>query len=115
MAKRNTYFQDEVVEKKIDAKQFGRILRYVFPYKTVFIFVAVLLLISAAVSMVAPRLIRYIVDYVIKSDDYRQLALVIGGLVFFSGNGDCDYLLSSEIYGYNWSQDHCKSKTGCFL
>ncbi|HEX3078049.1 MAG TPA: ABC transporter ATP-binding protein [Lachnospiraceae bacterium] len=84
MAKRNTYFQDEVVEKKIDAKQFGRVLKYVFPYKAVFILVAVLLLISAAISMVAPRLIRYIVDEVIKSDDYKQLALVIGGLVFLA-------------------------------
>jgi ATP-binding cassette subfamily B protein len=84
MAKRNTYFQDEIVEKKIDAKQFGRILRYVFPYKAVFFLVAVLLLVSAAISMVAPQLIRYIVDHVIVSEDYRELSLVIGGLVFLA-------------------------------
>ena len=33
MAKRNTYFEDEVVHKKIDIKQFGRILKYIMPYK----------------------------------------------------------------------------------
>ena len=29
MAKRNTYFQNEVIERKIDIKQLGRILKYV--------------------------------------------------------------------------------------
>jgi len=36
MAKRNTYFQDEVIERKIDIKQLGRTLRYVLPYKRCF-------------------------------------------------------------------------------
>lgn len=36
MAKRNTYFQNEVIEKKIDVKQLGRILKYVLPYQKIF-------------------------------------------------------------------------------
>ena len=28
MAKRNTYFEDEKIERKIDLKQFARVLRY---------------------------------------------------------------------------------------
>ena len=42
MAKRNTYFEDEVVHKKIDIKQFGRILKYIMPYKHIFIIVSVI-------------------------------------------------------------------------
>ena len=43
MAKRNTYFEDEVVHKKIDIKQFGRILKYIMPYKNIFIIVSFLI------------------------------------------------------------------------
>ena len=33
MAKRNTFFEDEQIEKKIDIKQLGRTLKYILPYK----------------------------------------------------------------------------------
>ncbi len=33
MAKRNTYFEDEVVMKKIDMKQLFKVFRYICPYK----------------------------------------------------------------------------------
>jgi ATP-binding cassette subfamily B protein len=84
MAKRNTYFQDEIVEKKIDAKQFRKILRYAIPYKMIFFIVGILLMVSAAISMVAPRLIRYIVDVLVKSEDYKELIVVIFALLFLA-------------------------------
>ena len=46
MAARNTYFQDEVITKKIDMKQFARTLRYIVPYKKVFMLVGVLMFLS---------------------------------------------------------------------
>ena len=52
MSKRNTYFEDEVIEKKIDIKQFGRILRYVIPYRKIFILVGVLMFVAAGVSLI---------------------------------------------------------------
>ena len=88
MAKRNTYFQDEIVEKKIDAKQFRKILRYAIPYKMIFFIVGILLMVSAAISMVAPRLIRYIVDvdmFSVGNDTtisvVRELRLLISVLI----------------------------------
>ena len=45
MAKRNTFFRDEEINKKIDVKQFLRTLKYILPYKRIVILVAVLLLI----------------------------------------------------------------------
>ena len=39
MAKRNTYFQDEEIRKKIDMKQFGKIFRYIIPYSHLFVLV----------------------------------------------------------------------------
>ena len=56
MAKRNTYFQDEVIERKIDMKQFGKVLAYILPYKHIFLLVLFLMMISSAVAMVSPIL-----------------------------------------------------------
>ena len=40
MSTRNTYFQDETVEKqKIDLKNLKRLLRYAVPYRRMFILV----------------------------------------------------------------------------
>ena len=33
MAKRNTFFEDEKIEKKIDIKQLGRTVKYILPEK----------------------------------------------------------------------------------
>lgn len=80
MAKRNTYFQDEIIEKKIDMKQFGRILCYILPYRTIFILVCVLMAVGAGTGLLAPLLLRKIINEVVLTDDYRQLALVITGM-----------------------------------
>lgn len=84
MAKRNTYFQDEIVEKKIDAKQFKRILRYIIPYKMIFTLVIILLLGSAAISMIAPELIKIIINEVVVKEDYKELAFIIGNMIFLA-------------------------------
>lgn len=84
MSTRNTYFQDETVEKqKIDLKNLKRLLRYAVPYRRMFILVLLLMLIAVASSLVTPLLLQYIVNTVIPdfSDDYRQFAVAIGCLV----------------------------------
>jgi len=84
MAQRNTYFQDEVIEKKIDIKQLGRTIRYIFPYKKIFALIGFLMLIGAAVSMIAPLLLRFIINHTVISKDYRELSLIIAGFVILA-------------------------------
>lgn len=81
MAQRNTYFQDEIIEKKIDIKQLGRIIRYIFPYKKIFALIGFLMLIAAAASMIAPLLLRYIINHTVISKDYRELIFIVAGFV----------------------------------
>lgn len=84
MSTRNTYFQDEAVEKqKIDFKNLKRLLRYAVPYKRMFILVLLLMLIAVASSLVTPLLLQYIVNTVIPdfADNYRQFAVAIGCFV----------------------------------
>lgn len=80
MAKRNTYFQDEIITKKVDIKQLGKILRYVLPYKKIVILVAALMLISSFVSMLSPLLLKKIINEVVANEDYRELAFIIAGM-----------------------------------
>lgn len=84
MASRNTYFKDEEIEKKVDIKQFGRIIKYIIPYKNMFILVLVLMLIGAVASTVSPLLLKEIINKTVITDDYRQLALIITGLIVLS-------------------------------
>ncbi len=86
MAKRNTYYQDEVITgDKVDVKQLRRFLRYVIPYKKTFFFVLFLVVVSVAVSLLAPLLLRTVVDTVIPQSDYRMLILLLGGFVLAGG------------------------------
>ena len=82
MAKRNTYFEDEVVHKKIDIKQFGRILKYIMPYKHIFIIVSVLMLVSACTALLPPMLLRYIINDVVIEKDMAKLFYVVCGLIY---------------------------------
>lgn len=84
MAKRNTYFQDEVIEKKVDIKQFGRILSYILPYKKIFILVGVLMFVAAGVSLVSPLLLKTIINEVVVNEDYRELTFIVAGLVLLA-------------------------------
>lgn len=85
MASRNTYFKDEEIERKVDIKQFGRILRYIVPYKNMFILVSILMLIGAVASTISPLLLKEIINNTVMSDDYKQLALIVMGLIVLSG------------------------------
>ncbi|MFT8348341.1 ABC transporter ATP-binding protein [Clostridium saccharoperbutylacetonicum] len=85
MAQRNTYFQDEIIQKEIDIKQLGRTIKYVLPYKKVFILICVLMLIAATASMTAPLLLRYIINHTIIAKDYGELLLIIIGFVTLAG------------------------------
>lgn len=80
LAKRNTYFQDEEIERKIDIHQFGRILKYMMPYKKTVILVLILMIISSVTAMITPLLLRTIIDQVVVSDEYKTLALLISGM-----------------------------------
>ncbi len=84
MAKRNTFFEDEKIEKKIDIKQLGRTLKYILPYKKLLILVSIMMLVASVVSLFPPRILKYLVDVVVADKDYRQLALVGGGLIFLA-------------------------------
>lgn len=76
MSKRNTYFQDEVIERKIDLKQLGRTLRYVIPHKKVIMLVGALMLVSSLASLIPPLLVRKIIDETIISENYKQLIMI---------------------------------------
>lgn len=84
MAKRNTFFEDEKIEKKIDIKQLGKTLKYILPYKRLLILVSTMMLIASVVSLFPPRILKYLVDKVVVDKDYRELALVGFGLFFLA-------------------------------
>lgn len=84
MAKRNTFFEDEQIEKKIDIKQLGRTVKYILPYRKILILVTCMMLVAAVVSLYPPRLLKRIVDEVVVNKDYRQLALMGAGLVLLA-------------------------------
>lgn len=84
MAKRNTYFEDELVMKKIDFRQLAKILRYVLPYKKIIVLTVSLMLFSAVISMISPLLLKHIINVVVVEEDYQMLALVVGGMALLS-------------------------------
>ncbi len=84
MAKRNTFFQDEKIEKKIDLKQLMRTVRFILPFKKTVIAVGILLLVSSVTSLIPPRLLKIIVDNVVQDENYKQLALLCGSMLFLA-------------------------------
>jgi len=84
MAQRNTYFQNEIIERKIDIKQLGRTIRYVIPFKKTFLLVGVLMLLSVSFSLISPRLLGYIISNVVYDDGYRKLFFVLGMLALLA-------------------------------
>ena len=84
MAKRNTFFEDEKIEKKIDIKQLARTIKYILPYKKILLLVTCMMLVAAVVSLLPPRLLKMIVDEVVVNKDYAQLALVGAGMVLLA-------------------------------
>ena len=80
MARRNTYFQDEVIKKKFDIRQFGRVLHYVVPYRKVFFLVCSLMILGAGVALISPLLLKQIINEIVVTENYAMLALVISGM-----------------------------------
>ncbi len=102
MAARNTYFKDEVIEKKIDIKQFARTFRYIIPYKKVFFLVGFLMFVAAGVSLVSPLLIKEIINSVVVNEDYRELTTIIVGLA----------VLAAIEIGINYAHQRLMGQTG---
>ncbi len=84
MAKRNTFFEDEKIEKKIDVKQLGRTLKYVLPYKKILFMVSSMMLVAAVVSLIPPKLLKIIIDEVVVNEDYKQLVLICSLLILLA-------------------------------
>ena len=84
MAARNTYFQDEKIEKKPDIGQFKKIFRYVFPYKSMLIMSVIFMVLASLVAMISPLLLKRIINNVVYNEDYRELALVIVGMALLA-------------------------------
>ncbi len=84
MAKRNTYFQDEVIERKIDIKQLGRTLRYVLPHKKVFMLVGALMFVSSFAALIPSLILKQITDVVIPTKEYAQLAYMVLSMVLLA-------------------------------
>ncbi|HAH62822.1 MAG TPA: ABC transporter ATP-binding protein [Treponema sp.] len=84
MAQRNTYFQDETVKTKIDFRQLRRTLRYILPYKKIFMLVCVLMLVSSAASMVPPLLLRRIINATVNNKNMRELLFVVSGMIILT-------------------------------
>lgn len=80
MAQRNTFFQDEIVETKPDLGQFGRLAKYVFPYRTMLGLSMLMMITASAASMLSPLLLKRIINEVVYDENYRELALVVGGM-----------------------------------
>lgn len=99
MAKRNTYFQDEVIERKIDLKQLTRTLKYVLPHKKVLAYMTVLLLLASVVSLLPPRLLKVIVDDVVPSEDYKELILVGAGLILLAATEIFITFIQTRVMG----------------
>lgn len=102
MAKRNTYFQDEVIERKIDIKQLGRILRYILPHKKVFMLVGVLMVISSLAALLPAQALKYITDVAIPEANYAKVAYMIG----------CMVLLAALEIGITFAYSRLMGKTG---
>lgn len=99
MSKRNTYFQDEVIERKIDLKQLWRTVKYVYPHRKVLLLMTCLMLITSVVSLIPPRLLKTIVDTVVPNEDYKLLAYVAGGLVFLSAVEIISTFVQTRVMG----------------
>lgn len=102
MAKRNTYFQDEVIERKIDIRQLARVVRYAFPYKKYFILVAVLMVLASMLAMVTPLLLKQVINVAVPSEDFGLLVILIAGMAV---------LALTEI-GINFAHQRIMGKVG---
>ncbi|MCR5421367.1 MAG: ABC transporter ATP-binding protein/permease [Lachnospiraceae bacterium] len=84
MAKRNTYFNDEVIEKKIDMAQLLRAVKYLKPHSGLLFKVVILMFLSSVAALVPPILLKTIINVTVPEEDIRQLILLV---CFMAGCG----------------------------
>ncbi|MBQ9957281.1 MAG: hypothetical protein IJO99_06930 [Ruminococcus sp.] len=114
MAKRNTFFEDEKIEKKIDIKQLGRTLKYILPYKKILILVSTMMLAASVVSLFPPRILKYLVDEVVVDKSYSQLILVGAALVFLAAVEIISTFIQTRSMGKMGLQIISKIRTDIF-
>lgn len=85
MAQKNTYFENEIIYNKVDIHQFGRIMKYILPFKKLFMLIFGLMLGTAVVSMIPPVLLKRIINSTVYTKDTRELILLIAGMVVLAG------------------------------
>ena len=85
MAQKNTYFENEIIYNKVDIHQFGRIMKYILPFKKLFFLIFGLMLGTAVVSMIPPVLLKRIINSTVYTKDTRELILLIAGMVVLAG------------------------------
>lgn len=74
---RNTYYKDEVLNEKFNAKQLKRVFKYVLPYKKTFLLSAVLMVAAIGLSLLPALFMKYIIDNILPSSDYTLLYIVV--------------------------------------
>lgn len=85
MAQKNTWFENEIIYNKVDIHQFGRIMKYILPFKKLFMLIFGLMLGTAVVTMIPPVLLKRIINSTVYSKDTRELILLIAGMVVLAG------------------------------
>ncbi|MDF3078858.1 MAG: transporter ATP-binding protein [Sphingobacteriaceae bacterium] len=74
----------EVTGKAVDIKLLGRVMRYVRPYRLLFVMAAILTILLSVISLAQPLLMEWAVDKYILTGDYSglwNLVLVMVGLL----------------------------------
>ena len=77
---RNTFNQDEQVKNKLDGKKIMRLLSYALPHKKTLGMVLLFMLISSVLGLLAPMLMKIVVDDFIPAKDYKSIIFTALGL-----------------------------------
>ena len=88
---RNTYFQEETVKNKFNAKALKRVLRYALPHKKTFLLIFFLMLGSVAISLMPPLLMRWFINEIASQNDLSAFAFFVSA---FAGIGICDVIFT---------------------
>lgn len=79
MAKRNTYFEDEVIKHKLDAGQLKKLFSYAGRYKWMILISLVIMFAASVSSLIGPLISQKILDEFIPNKEIR-LILIFSGL-----------------------------------
>lgn len=76
MAK-NRFFEDEKVEHRFQMQHLKRLVQYVKPYSATFVLTLLLVLVTSALSIIAPYLTKILVDDIIPQKNISGVLLVV--------------------------------------